>query len=85
MEVEVLDSSPSNLIIRTSGRRFPALVVQGDTFYSWVSDLKEVLSMANACGKSELAEELGSVVETLEERLAHYEAVLERHGIEPPY
>ena len=85
MEVEVIDSSPSNIVVTTSGRRFPALVIQGDTFHGWVTDLKAAVAMAQSNGQAALAEELEAIVETLEQRLAHYEAALAKHGIEKPY
>lgn len=85
MEVEILDRTPGNVVVRTEGRRFPALTVQGDTFHNWVTVLKGVFAMAQEAGQTEFAEELEAILEGLEERLAHYESVLESHGIEKPY
>lgn len=85
MEVEILDRTPGNVVVRTEGRRFPALAVQGDTFHNWVTELKGVCAMAQEAGQTEFAEELEAILEGLEERLAHYESVLESHGIEKPY
>ncbi len=85
MEVEILDSTPSHYVIRTEGRNFPALVIQGDTFHSWISDLKGVFDMAVAQGNEGLAEELSYIIKNPEERLGHYEDVLKQHGFGKPY
>ncbi len=85
MEIEILDSTPSHYVVRTEGRNFPALVIQGDTFHSWISDLKSVFDMAAAQGNEELAEEVSYIIKNLEERLGHYESVLQNHGLGKPY
>jgi hypothetical protein len=87
-----LFSNESNMaIVRTPGRRFPGMVVQGDSLHILCCSAKEVvlaLRAAKAAGASELdeaLEEAEELHEALQDRVDSYERCLRAHGMEVPY
>lgn len=85
--VEVLSDASSHWIIRTPGRRYPALVVQGDTFHGLAVDLECLAAeLEQTLGReSPLAQEARAIAESVRERVDDYEDVLRAAGQEPPY
>ena len=87
VEVEVFSNATNHWIIRTPGRAFPAMVIQGDSFSILVRGAERLLHGVRAVSSpdSELVDQAEMVCELLQERLKDYEAVLHQHGIELPY
>jgi hypothetical protein len=84
-ELEVWSTQVNSSVVRVPGRRFPGVVIQGDSL-SILFDL----SMDLVDGFSKTADsELTSAAEELAEKLfAHvksYESVLEARGVALPY
>lgn len=73
--------------IRTPGRRQPALVVQGDTFHSIVSDVEALARRlaATSCICTDLTGEASAIAEALRERLDWFERDVIAAGLELPY
>jgi hypothetical protein len=87
IEVEVYSQAVNAWIVRTPGRQFPALVVQGDSFSQLFALAQEVLERARTCACSD-----PKLVDTAEElrdqlwgRLRHYEEILQASGFTLPY
>jgi hypothetical protein len=82
-QVEIYSDQTNAAVMRHPGRRFPGLLVQGDTLHSLFrrADLvcKEIEQDSPAF------EEANDLRNTLQEYLSHYKAVLARHEIEPPF
>ncbi len=82
-EVEIYSDQTNAAVMRHPKRRFPGLLVQGDTLYllSWCADL--------VCKKIEqdspAFEESNDLRNTLQEYLSHYKAVLAKHEIALPF
>jgi hypothetical protein len=82
-QVEILSDATNAAIMRHPGRRFPGLLVQGDTLNSLCrrADL-----MCQEIGRGSPAyEEANDLRNTLQEYLNHYKAVLTEHGIALPF
>lgn len=77
-ELDVLSSAASAAVVRAPGRRFPGVVLQGDT----LSNLAGLAAEAASECESESAAEL---VELLNGLLRHYERVMGENGLELPY
>jgi hypothetical protein len=78
-------SAASNLaVIEVPGRRFPGSVIQGDSLMILCNLAGSVHRRAVQTADQELIDEAGELLELLQERLRHYEATLEQHGIELP-
>jgi hypothetical protein len=86
-EVEVFSSDTNHWVIRTPGRAFPAVVVQGDSLSILARRAEEILHGLRAISSidSEVVDHAEMLCDLLQERLDHYEAVLHKHGIELPY
>lgn len=87
VEVEVFSSPVNGWIVRTPGREFPGVVVQGDSL-SVLFDLAQ--SILDRCRTDvgthgEVLDDAEALRDALWARLAAYEAVLKEHGLSVPY
>ena len=82
--VELLSSAGNIGVVQLPGRRFPALVIQGDTLSIIVDQSRKLCALipAEAAEAREEAEFLQRDLEKLQE---HYEATLAAHGLQLPY
>lgn len=87
VEVEVYSEATNHWVVRTPGRQFPALVIQGDTLHSLYADLRRLSNQlsAQAHADPELREEAAALAELLRERLLDYERVITAAGFQLPY
>lgn len=89
--MELLSNASNMVIVRTPGRRFPGIVVQGDSLNALRASAKSVVvglinaRSAGAAGLDEVEEEARDLLERLQERVDAYEQCLRKHGIELPY
>ncbi|HVA51327.1 MAG TPA: hypothetical protein VNH11_33605 [Pirellulales bacterium] len=83
--VEILSGAINHVVLRTPGRNFPGMVIQGDSLARLYRCAADICRLAKGCGDEELAGEADALCTELGERLAFYEKVLESHGIEIPY
>jgi hypothetical protein len=81
----VLDSTTNRAVVKMPGRRFPGVVLQGDTLYGMRCAIAEATDLAKKGDSGSAAAELASVLERFDDLLAHYEQVLKRAGWELPY
>lgn len=83
--VEVLSDAVNYVVLKTPGRNYPGMVIQGDSLAKLYRDACEVCRLAKLSGDAALQEEATALCEDLGERLAHYEKTLAAHGIDIPY
>jgi len=81
--IEVFSEASNSAIVRMPGRKFPGVVIQGDSLYLLASAAKHLHKHVDPDGPlKEWADELSRL---LSGHLAHYEAVLADNGMELPY
>ena len=87
VEVEAFSQDVNSWVVRTPGRQYPAVVVQGDSLSVLFSLAQSVLERAQtcACNDEKLVGEAEELRDQLWGRLQQYEAVLREHGFELPY
>jgi hypothetical protein len=87
VEVETYSQGVNGWVVRTPGRKFPALVIQGDSFGILFSRARSVLEGARACEceDPELVDDAEELCELLWNSLRHYEETLQANGFELPY
>lgn len=85
MELEVLSSASNAAVVRAPGRRFPGVVVQGDTLRSLADLAAEVAERVGDTEDEELKYGLLDLRERLGGLLSHYESVMREHGHSLPY
>jgi hypothetical protein len=82
--IEVLSEASNLAVVRMPGRKFPGVVIQGDSLSILVSAAEIIRSRVPA-GDEILREAAEELCRLLTHRLAHYEEVLRENGIELPY
>jgi hypothetical protein len=79
IEVELLAREGNVAVVRLADRKFPGLLIQGDTMAT-MNQLFEALGESQ-----EIPEEVLEVRDRLRELMTYYEAVLREHDIRLPY
>jgi hypothetical protein len=85
VEAELFTDGGNDAVVRLPGRRFPGVLVQGDSLHILRSDLAAVVE---ACGRGDLAEardSAGLLLSDLDALLTRYEDALQRYEIPRPY
>ncbi|MFF5188188.1 DUF6959 family protein [Streptomyces sp. NPDC000345] len=85
VEAELFTDGGNNAVVRLPPRRFPGVLIQGDSLSIIRSDVAEVVE---ACARGDLAEAretAGLLLADLDELLARYNAALDAHKVPRPY
>jgi hypothetical protein len=82
---ELLSPPTNSAVVQLPGRKFPGVVVQGDTLNALIMQLTRMRELLAANHLSELSEELEDLRDHLAGRRSHYEIVCASHGIGLPY
>lgn len=85
VEVELLSPGGNNAVVRMPGRRFPGVLVQGDTLASLLSWAERVEALLQAKQQAKALEDAQGLADELATWLQDYEAALQLHGIKRPY
>ena len=83
--VDIYSDQTNAAILRHPGRRFPGVLVQGDSLSRLCQQADSVCAGAKAVLDDELYEEMDGLRETLRAYLNHYKVVLREHRIELPF
>jgi hypothetical protein len=84
-EIQILSEASNMAIVRLPGRRFPGVVVQGDTLKSLCEVSAELVTALQEGNNQDAVEAATYLREALEARLKAYEAVLTAAGEMLPY
>ena len=84
-ELEVFSEASNAAIVRMPGRRFPGLVIQGDTFRNWLTTARVFRTRAQELKDDELLADSEEFLAVLTNLLHHYEKVLSAHKMDLPY
>jgi hypothetical protein len=85
VEIEVYAQDSNIAVVRMPGRRFPGIVVQGDSLSILYGLATSILNHASVTDNLELVDEARELRELLENRLKFYETILQKHSINLPY
>jgi hypothetical protein len=83
--VEIYSDAGNNAVMRHPDRRFPGVLVQGDSLYSMCRTVDEICSKARERLDHETYESLNDLRKDLWARLNHYKIVLSNHNISLPF
>ena len=84
-EVEIYSDATNHAVLRHPERRFPGLLIQGDTLYSLCAAADRICAKACDALDAETFAELNQLRSGLRERLTHYKDVLRQHDIPLPF
>jgi hypothetical protein len=83
--VEALSELGNFAVVRLPGRRYPGIVVQGDSLWSLRCQAHELRTRLASGASQDMAEEVELLCEALDAIGEHYERSLKENGIELPY
>ena len=82
---QILASIPNSGVVQMPGRRYPAVVIQGDTLSQMFDDLAEALKGAKLSRDEESYYAVFAVAERFQHLLSAYEEALAASGHDRPY
>jgi hypothetical protein len=85
LEVELLTEGGNDAVVRLPGRRFPGIVVQGDSLSVLRADVAELVELCKAGALEESKEAAVLLLGDVDALLERYAEALRLHGMRPPF
>ncbi|MFD8418914.1 DUF6959 family protein [Streptomyces sp. NPDC059466] len=85
IEAELFTEGGNDAVVRMPGRRFPGVLVQGDSLHILRGDVAAVVEASDRGDLDEARESARLLLANLDALLARYEAALAEHEIPRPY
>ncbi|MFD6294062.1 DUF6959 family protein [Streptomyces sp. NPDC060235] len=85
VEAELFTDGGNNAVVRLPGRRFPGVLIQGDSLSILRSDLAELVEACEQGDVAEPCETARLLLADLDALLTRYSAALDAHEIPRPY
>ena len=85
MQADLLSPPINYAVVQLPERKFPGVVVQGDTLHILQKQAVQMGQLLSAMDLAELAIEIEDLKEQLSEALTHFERVCADRGIALPY
>lgn len=82
---ELFTDGGNDAVVRMPGRRFPGVLIQGDSLSILRGDLAEVVDALDHGDTAGARETAGLLLEDLDALLTRYTAALDAHAIPRPY
>jgi hypothetical protein len=82
---KIISHIPNSAIVQLPGRRFPGIVMQGDTLANVLHHTRFLLGEFKRLHDEERYYEFLAFAEELQSQLLHYEETLENLGMNLPY
>jgi hypothetical protein len=84
-QVEIYSDRTNAAVMRHPGRKFPGVVIQGDTLFLLCRRADAICAAARTRLDPEAYAEANDLRNALQAFLAHYKIVLGEHGIQLPF
>jgi hypothetical protein len=84
-QVQLLSRPINFAVVQLPERKFPGVVMQGDTLHSLVKEFEEMARLLDSGDAKELRARIRNVTEDLTEALQFYEKTCSERGIKLPY
>jgi hypothetical protein len=85
LEVELLTDGGNDAVLRLPGRKFPGVLVQGDSLSILRSDVAELSELCQAGDLAEAREAASLLLSDMDLRLQRYTEALRLHGLRLPF
>jgi len=85
VDVELFTDGGNDAVVRLPGRRFPGVLIQGDSLHILRSDVAEVVEACERGDLAEAEESAGLLLAGLDALLNRYSVALANHSIQAPY
>jgi len=84
-DVEIFSDQTNAAIMRHPGRKFPGVLIQGDSLSILCSDADELCAKAKGVLSDDDYDDLNELRNSLRYYLTHYKKVLIEHGMRLPF
>lgn len=86
IDVDLLTEATNNAVVRLPNRKYPGVLIQGDSLYALFVELDDLAMAASSSGADPaLVENALAVRDNVGELLAWYEQALTLHGMSLPH
>ncbi|MFH0175436.1 DUF6959 family protein [Streptomyces cacaoi] len=85
IEAELFTAGGNNAVVRLPGRRFPGVLVQGDSLHILRTDMAELVEACDRGDLGDARDAAGLLLAGLDAMLERYGAALDEHEIPRPY
>ncbi|MFI7300877.1 DUF6959 family protein [Streptomyces sp. NPDC050121] len=85
IEAELFTAGGNDAVVRLPGRRFPGVLVQGDSLHILRTDAAELVEACDRGDLSDARDTAGLLLAGLDALLKRYATALEEHDIPRPY
>jgi len=85
IQIDVLSETVNCPVVQMPGRKYPGLVLQGDSLRNLLDSTEEICELCASAGGAELSEAASSLREKLAGFVAAYEQAMKDAGRELPY
>ncbi|WP_435189406.1 DUF6959 family protein [Streptomyces sp. bgisy126] len=85
VEAELFTDGGNDAVVRLPGRRFPGLLVQGDTLSTLATDVAELVELCAAGDLEEARQAADLLQQALGTKLQRYTDALDAHGERHPF
>ncbi|MER5951300.1 hypothetical protein ABT127_35225 [Streptomyces sp. NPDC001904] len=85
VEAELFTDAGNDAVVRLPGRRFPGVLVQGDTLQILSADIAELVELCAAGDLKEARQAASLLQEELRAKLQRYTDALDAHGEQRPF
>jgi len=85
LQVELFTDQGNNAVVRLPGRKFPGVLIQGDSLSHLVALVKEASESLNHASRQDAEAALDELGSSLRETLERYESAMKAHGMALPY
>jgi hypothetical protein len=83
--VEIYSDAMNAAILRHPGRRFPGMLIQGDTLHTLCVAIDRICAAARSNVAPDTLDEIVDLQKRMQEFLFHYKSVLRDHGLPLPF
>lgn len=85
LEVELLTDGGNDAVLRFPGRRFPGVLVQGDSLSVLRADVSELADLCNAGDLEDAREAAALLLADVDALVQRYSEALRLHGLPSPF
>lgn len=85
IDAELFTDGGNDAVVRLPGRRFPGVLIQGDSLHILRSDAAEVVEACERGDLAEAGEAAGLLLAGFDALLNRYSLALENHRMQRPY
>ena len=85
LEVELFTDGGNDAVLRLPGRRFPGVLLQGDSLSVLRADVSELADLCNAGDLEEARQAAALLLADMDALMERYTEVLRLHAMQPPF